>query len=275
MSALFCEIGNYSYVCPLMTRLLIIAALLCAGAAAAQKGPDTSLSHKERPVRRSAEAVRVPEEADVLAKTLSPESPYFYPRMMVRYMEGDETLTPDHYYYLYYGHAYDASYDAHKELPGDGTIARIMARTDTPSPAEAHEIVEAARLNMMIDPFSPANMNVMTWACGVAGDTLAMRRSAARFAGIVGAITSSGTGARERSPWHILRFSHAADIVAAKGLAVEKNTVRTRDVEYIQVARNRQGVKGFFFDFSRVYLKPHEGKRVEREHKWEFNGIPL
>jgi hypothetical protein len=254
-----------------MLKLVTIAMLLCTGTTMAQRGPEAPLSRKER----AAEAVRVPEEADILARTLSPDSPYFYPRMMMRYMDGDETLTPDHYYYLYYGHAYDASYDAHKELPGDGEIARIMARGATPTREAALEIIEAAKLNMMIDPFSPGNMNLMAWACGVAGDTLGMRRSAARFAGVVGAITSSGTGARERSPLHILRFAHAGDVVAARGLKVERNTVRTRDVEYIQVERNPQGVKGYFFDFSRVYLKPHEVPRVERDRKWEFNGIPM
>jgi len=269
-----------------MKRLLIMVALLLSGTAAAQKTPDAAPSLEKERGRRDAgvqaahyaDAVRTPDETDILARTLASDSPYFYPQMMMRYMGGDETLTPDHYYYLYYGYAYDASYDAHKALPGTAVMAEVLGGLGpggTPSEEEAREIIAAGRQNMMIDPFSPSNLNLMTWAYGLVGDSVNMRLSAARFAGVVGAISRSGTGARERSPWHILRFEHAADIVAARGLTVEKSTVRTRDVEYVQVARNSQGVKGFFFDFSRVYLKPFEGERVKREHRWELNGTPI
>ncbi len=54
-----------------------------------------------------------------------------------------------------------------------------------------------------------------------------------------------------------------------------KRTVRTRDVEYIQVEPNSEGVKGWFFDFSRVYWKPYEGERVKKKSKWMFNGYPM
>lgn len=233
--------------------------IVCAGAARAQ---ETS-------------GVRVPTEDDILAKTLSTDSPYFYRPMMMRYMEGDATLTDDHYYYLYYGYAYEADYDAHRELPGRASMSDILRRTENPTREEALAIAEAGRLNMTVDPFSPGNLNLMTWAYETAGDTLNARLSAARFRGVVKAITSSGTGAREKSPWHILRFSHADDVVAARGFTTVDRQVRSRTVEYIQVDRNRVGVKGFFFDYGRIYWKPYDGPRVERERNWLFNGYPI
>ena len=219
--------------------------------------------------------VHVPEEDDILSKILSPDSPYFYMPMMQRYMEGDTTLTDEHYFYLYYGYAYEADYDAHRELPGESVMYDIFRRTERPSREEALAIIEAGRLNMLVDPFSPGNINMMTYAYQLAGDSLGARVSADRFTKIVRAITSSGTGMREKSPWHILRFTHANDIIAAQGLTVAKRTVRTRDVEYIQVEPNSGGVKGYFFDFGRVYWKPYEGERVKKKSKWMFNGYPM
>ena len=136
-------------------------------------------------------------------------------------------------------------------------------------------IIEAGRQNMTVDPFSPANINMMTFAYEMVGDSLNARRSAERFRGIVGAITRSGTGMREKSPWHILRFGHAEDIVADRGLEVVNRQVRSRDVEYIQVGRNDAGVKGYFFDFGRVYWRPYEGERVKKKSRWMINGYPL
>ena len=48
-----------------------------------------------------AMAQRVPDNEDVLAKTIDASSPYYYPRLMERYIHGDTTLTLDDYHYLY------------------------------------------------------------------------------------------------------------------------------------------------------------------------------
>jgi hypothetical protein len=191
-------------------------------------------------------------------------------------MKGDTSLTPEHYFYLYYGYAYEPDYDAHRPLPGENTIYDILKNTRSLSREEALAIIEAGEENMMADPFSPWNLNMMTFAYQMVGDSLNARISAARFRGVVGAITSSGTGAREKSPWHILRFAHAADIVAAEGLRIAgEPVVRTRDVYYIQVDKNDAGVRGYFFDFSRVYWKPYEGERLTKKSRWMLNGTPL
>jgi hypothetical protein len=219
--------------------------------------------------------LRVPDEDDILFLTMSADSPYFYPRMMVRYMAGDLTLTADHYYYLYYGYAYDDSYDAHKPLPGENAMLEIFSRTNTPSTEDAMTLIEAGKANMLVDPFSPSNINMMTWAYQIVGDSINTAVSAARYRGIVQAIESSGTGVKERSPRHILRFSHADDLAAARGLKIVNRQVRSEDVEYLQFDKNRQRLKGWFFDFGRVYWNPYEGDRLRRKSRWEFNGIPL
>lgn len=241
--------------------LSIFGAILCAATATAQT---------------EGVGIRVPEEEDILEKTLPPDSPYFYMPMMKRYMDGDPSLTGEHYYYLYYGYAYEPDYEAHRPLPDESVIYDILKRTRRPSPEEALAIIEAGKENMAVDPFSPWNLNMMTYAYDLVGDSLNARASAARFRGVVNAITSSGTGLRENSPWHILRFSHAADIVADRGLEIAREpVVRTRDVYYIQVDKNPLGVRGYFFDFSRVYWRPYEGERIQKKSKWMFNGTPL
>lgn len=222
-----------------------------------------------------ASAQRVPDEEDILSKILSSDSPFYYPAMMARFLAGDLELTADHYFYLYYGFAYDDAYDAHTPLPAEDVILEIFARTPNPSHGDALQIIEAAKKNMELDPFNPGNLNMLTFAYGIVGDTINEIINAKRFEGVIGAITSSGFGTRENSPWHILRFSHANDVVASKGFAIQNRQVRSRSVEYIQLARNREGVRGFFFDFSRVYWKPFEGERVRRNSRWMLNDIPL
>ena len=245
--------------------LLLIVAVMCVGVTRAQ-----NLSAQADDVE-----IHVPTEEDVTINILPTDSPYFYMPMMQRYMQGDMTLTDEHYFYLYYGYAYQPEYDAHKELPGESVMYDIFKSGRRPDREEALALIEAGMQNMTVDPFSPSNINMMTFAYELVGDSLNARVSAHRFRGVVRAITSSGTGMREKSPWHILRFSHAADIVAQKGFEIVNTQIRSRDVEYIQVGRNSDGVRGYFFNFGRVYWKPFTGERVKKRSKWMLNGTPL
>ena len=70
---------------------------------------------------------RVPDNEEILAEIIDGESSHYYPHLMERYMAGDTTLTLDDYYYLYYGYAYDDSYDAHAVLPGENRILEIFS----------------------------------------------------------------------------------------------------------------------------------------------------
>ncbi len=221
-----------------------------------------------------AKAQRVPSEEEILPKILDAGGAFYYPVLMQRYMDGEE-LTEDDYFYLYYGYAYNDNYDAHAEMPGAAVLYGVFSRSSRPDNAALLSVVEACKLNMTVDPFSPANLNMMTYACEMLGDSVGMRVNAARFRGVVGAIESSGTGLRERSPWHILRFTHANDVVAARGLKVANRQVRSNTVEYIQVEPNADKVRGYFFNYERVYWRPYEGERVKKKSNWEFNGIPL
>lgn len=220
-------------------------------------------------------AQRVPDEEDILAKIMDSESPFYYPAMMIRFMAGDLTLTEDHYFYLYYGFAYDDAYDPRAELPGENRILEIFAKTETPDREQAQTILDAARENMQVDPFNPGNINMMTFAYGTLNDTINEIISADRFAKILAAIKSSGTGQRENSPWHVLRFTHANDVVASMGFTIESRQVRTRTVEYIRLQRNPDNVRGLFFDFGRVYWVPSDGEAVRRTSRWKLNDIPL
>ena len=52
---------------------------------------------------------KIPDEDDILDRTLDSSSPYYYPSLMMRYNNLD-TLTEEDYHYLYYGYTYQDSY---------------------------------------------------------------------------------------------------------------------------------------------------------------------
>ena len=86
--------------------------------------------------------------------------------------------------------------------------------------------------------------------------------------------TASGTGLKEESPWHILMFSHAYDLLASKGYAYQESCIISRTVEYVPLMRKTHDrIKGFYFDYSRVYRNKPDDVTFKRDRTWQFNNL--
>lgn len=224
-----------------------------------------------------AAAQRVPDNDEILAKIVDSNSPYYYPSLMLRYEAGDMELTLDDYYYLYYGYAYQDDYRPLEPIEAEAKLLMVLERNQEPDEAAAAELMSYAREVMQYDPFSPKNVNFMAYAAVMMGNTLSARVNSDRLEKIMATILSTGTGEKESSPWHVLWFSHATDVIGSMGLEIQNRQVRTRTVEYVQVVRrSKDDPKGYFFDFGRMYWRKPEGpERQKRVRGFEINGIPV
>lgn len=219
---------------------------------------------------------RVPDNEEILAEIIDGESSNYYPHLMERYMAGDTTLTLDDYYYLYYGFVYDDNYRPLEPDPGEHDVLAILATTEYPDSLQLVQIVEAGNRIMVRDPFSPSNLNFLTFAYGKLGDRVNERINYDRMNKVMATIAASGSGTKESSPWHVLTFQHAADFTAWRGGEIIRRQVRSRSVEYVQLrVKDEDGNKGYFFDFSRVYMKRPEQEKPKKSPGWKINDIPV
>lgn len=202
-------------------------------------------------------AGQAPDNTAILAEVSNPASRYYYPPLMSRYMKGDTTLTADDYHYLYYGFAMQDEYLPLDPIPGETELLGLIDRTGGKLSAEdAEKLLLYAQKVMQRDPFSPSTINFMTYAYGVLGDVEREKASAARLAGVLGAIAATGDGKKEKTAWHVIFFSHVNDFLASKGLEARGRRVVSRSVEYAALMEPNGRDKGYFFDFSRAYSKP-------------------
>lgn len=218
----------------------------------------------------------VPDEEDILRKTLSTSSPYYYTNLLLKYHNGTEPLTAEEYYYLYYGYLYQESYRPFVENRALDEMFEIVALIDPTQPSVTHleAIIEYGREAMELDPFSPRVLNLMAYAYGALDDPKREQLYFDHLNGILHAIESSGTGRKEESPWHILMFSHAYDLLASKGYSYNEARIISRNVEYVPLTRKTEDrIKGFYFDYSRVYRNKPEDVTFKRERTWQFNNL--
>lgn len=218
--------------------------------------------------------LKVPDNDDVLFRTIDSSSPYYYPALMMRYQAGDKTLTLDDYHYLYYGYIFTDSYKPLVPIEAQDRITDIFARNSEPDSTAMRKIIGYAEQVMLSDPFSPKNLNYLVYAYGSLGDTLNERRYYDMMTKVLATIERSGTGEKESSPMHVLWFSHAADWVTYKGLTIKNRQIVSIGKEFVFLTSKYKGKQGFYFDFSRVYMENPE-QQPKRERKWQFNNLPV
>lgn len=220
--------------------------------------------------------VRVPDEEDILRQTLSTSSPYYYTNLLLKYHNGSEKLTADEYFYLYYGYLYQEDYRPFSKNEALDEMLMLMSSVDTskPSVSQLEAIIERGVEALDIDPFNPKVLNILAFAYGALGDSHREQLYYDHLNNIIATIESTGTGLKEGSPWHVLMFSHAYDLLAAKGYQYGEGKIISRTVEFVPVVkRASEKTKGFYFDYSRVYRNKPDDVTLKRERTWQFNNL--
>lgn len=223
----------------------------------------------------------VPDNDEILKAIIDSSSPYYYPSLMLRYEAGDTTLTLDDYHHLYYGFAWQPEYKPLEPQPERDAV--LMAFEGLLSNDRGVTVDEAAQKLIWecttlfeIDPFSPSNLNYLTFAYGFLGDTINEKINADRMRKVLKTIESSGTGRRESEPWHIIFFPHANDYLGSRGETIQRRTVRSRTVEYVHIQRmGRENIKGHYFNFERMYWKKPENPPERRSQGFEINRMKV
>ncbi|MBQ8470656.1 MAG: DUF4919 domain-containing protein [Alistipes sp.] len=222
---------------------------------------------------------KTPVEEDILQRITDQNSPFYYTGLMMRYENGDATLSDEDYHYLYYGYAYQDNY---KPLATNPDLEQLLAlmqglNPDKTDRTQLEEMLVAANAARQKDPFSPKILNVLTFIYESLGEKVKAEQWARRMNGVIRAIVASGDGLTQRTPRHILMFDHALDVMAAEGLPCGKARIVSRNVEFIPLAASYvidgKKRKGFYFDFSRVYWNKPEGYTYKRDRTWQFNNL--
>lgn len=224
-------------------------------------------------------SAKVPDEEDIARRTLDPESRFYYPNLMMRYKAGDRTLDNDDYHYLYYGYA---SREGYKPLASGEDMDRLMMIAavidpEHPDPQTMERILAAAAPVLERDPFNPKVLNLVAYAYGVLGEGEKEEAAYEQLKRVLFTIEDSGDGFTQKTPMHILMFDHALSLLESYDLDYGKSRIVSREVEYVPLDRPRQvmgrKVKGYYFDYSRIYRNKPDGYVFKRERTWQFNNL--
>jgi len=220
-------------------------------------------------------SAKVPDNDDIYAKTADASSPFYYPNLMMRFEEWNAPMSDEELHYLYYGYAFHPEYKPLETDPYRTRVMEIMSKIaiEEPMVSDLDDLIITAAQSLERDPFSPQMLNIMAYAYGALGDKVREQAYYERLNGILRVIAQSGDGLREKTPMHILMFSHANDLVASKGWSYRKGRVISRTVEFVPFETAHEKAKGYYFDFSRVYWNKPDNYTFKRDRTWQFNNL--
>ena len=218
----------------------------------------------------------IPDEEDIIHQTLSTSSPYYYTNLLLKYHNGTEPLTDMEYHYLYYGFMYQEDYRPFAENTALDRMLLVMTGIDPDQPTvmQLEALIENGTEAMKVDPFNPKVLNMMAYAYGALGDATREQLYYNHLNGILSTIERSGTGLKEDGRWHVLMFSHAYDLLASKGYNYQESRIVSREAMFIPIAqRPKERIKGFYFDYSRIYRNKPDDVTFKRDRTWQFNNL--
>lgn len=225
----------------------------------------------------SAQEVVVPTEEEILSKTLDTSSPYYFTNLMLKYRAGSGPMTDEEYYYLYYGYYYSEEYRPMVENRALDAMMEVMSGLNPSEPTigQLEMLIERGTEALEVDPFSPKVLNILAYAYGALEDREREVLYFGHLNGVLRAIERSGTGLKEESPWHILMFSHAYDLLASKSYIYNEARIVSRSVEFVPLrTKSHDGTKGFYFDYSRIYSRKPDDISFRKDRTWQVNNLP-
>jgi hypothetical protein len=179
-------------------------------------------------------------------------SPHFYPILFKKYQQGDTSLTLEDFRFLYYGYTLQNMYKPYYQSKYQEQMISYL-RKGTLSTRELNEFIKLAEQNLNELPFDIRTLNILAFSYRQAGDSMAMTRAGFRKNMIIAAIKSSGNGLSERTAFHVIDVSHEFDFLHEMGLHYTGSSNMTTGLyDYLLVQPNDAGIRGYYFNISRL-----------------------
>ena len=224
-------------------------------------------------------SAKIPDEEDIRRKIFDPTSKFYYINLMMRY-NSLERLNEEEYHYLYYGFAFQENYKPTASNPSADELYASLAgfNTENPDQRQLEDIVIFCNRALEQDPFSPTILNLLVYAYGTMGDKEKEKAYFYHLNGVMETIKTSGDGRSEKYPMHILMFSHAIDVVNSMGLQSRRPQIISRTVEMVPLVTPHEvpdgkKIRGYYFDYSRIYRRKPDGVKLEKKRTWQFNNL--
>ncbi len=186
---------------------------------------------------------------------------FYYPKLLSRLNTFDATLTNQDYRHLYYGYIFQEKYEPYWISPYEVELSKYYQRRKIKE-KEYDKIIELATHSITEFPFDLRQLNFLGFTYHLKGDEETARKVAARLAGTIDAIMSSGDGKTCETGYHVISVSHEYFILNRFQFNM-KSQAMTGDCDYLSIGHDERNIDGIYFNIKQLFSRNVENFKTE------------
>lgn len=240
-----------------MKKFLLLIAILAAacGAAQARKAVKTDLG------RPDLEAIRV--------ASTDEKSPYFYPKLLEKFMANDTLMSDTDFQYFYYGTLFQEDYDPYRPQGNTERRAQVapLMNKNQWSRAERKQIFDFAMECLADNPINLRQLTNRIFVYEQNGKNDLARIWQNKLNHLLLVIASSGSGADPENAWVVAYPQDEHDFLNLSGITVKEAKFEQPYYDHIVVnPKTPTSPAGYYFNIGEIlrqYYRKHPSERSE------------
>lgn len=186
---------------------------------------------------------------------------FYYPNLLSRLKAFDATLTNKDYRHLYFGYIFQEKYEPYWISPDEEQLLKYYQSRKIKE-KEYDKIIELATHSINEFPFDLRQLNFLGYTYHLKGDEETAKKVAARFAGTLDAIMSSGNGKTCETGYHVISVRHEYVILNMFRFNM-KSQALTGDCDYLSVEHDERNIDGIYFNIKQLFSRNAENYKTE------------
>lgn len=194
-----------------------------------------------------------PDYAQIERNVKEPTSSYYYPKLMEKYMAGDEKMTLEEGRHLYFGFIYQPQYMPIDTSSYNNKLAQVLSKKSF-TPNDYNDILEYSNALLLEDPFNLRALNAKLLVYAQQNNTEEYKKVAQQRRIVQNAIAGTGDGMSDKTPFYVIKVAHEYDILPFFGynFGGGDKILANKKVNYLTLGNNRFGVERVYFNIAPV-----------------------
>lgn len=151
---------------------------------------------------------RSPDYEEIEQQVVDPNSPYYYPEILQRFLAQDTTLTVDDFHYFYYGYVFQKAYKNPWGLDSINLVYLKEIQAAELNESNYDTYIQLSKESLHECPVNPFALNMLVYLYGLKNDEATSRGWTYMSAGLTNAIFASGDGKTCETGFHIVLHGH-------------------------------------------------------------------
>lgn len=178
-------------------------------------------------------------------------SPYYYPNLLERYLDGDSTFNTEERRHVYFGYVYQSQYIPSDTSEYNGKLAEILSKQSFTA-QDYNNILLYADALLQEDPFNLRALNAKLLVYAQQNSVPEYMKVMNQRKIVQDAIVSTGDGMSEKTPFYVIKVAHEYDLLGFLGYKFGGSDKIVKNCNYLTLAPNRFGVERVYFEISPV-----------------------